>query len=143
MIKKTSFFGFDLLLFGATLFLMIIGIIFIYSSGISDSGELKSHAYEKQIIWVISGLVILIVFAILNHSLLKSVSYYIYFLMIILIGLTYLIGKEVNGAKSWLGFGDFGIQPSEFAKISTIIALANFFTFAGKKINELPVVLSS
>jgi rod shape determining protein RodA len=49
-----------------------------------------------------------------------------------------VIGREVNGARSWLGFGQVGIQPAEFVKLSTILFLATYLTGIGNGIRELP-----
>ncbi len=135
--KKISFFQFDLILFSVTLFLMIIGILFIYSSGFNIDGEITSNEYEKQIIWVITGLILVIIFSFLNYSILKRYSPHIYVGFLVLLIITTIFGKEVNGAKSWLGFGDFGIQPSEFAKIAVILLFGNYLFSIGKRIKEL------
>jgi len=135
--KKISFFQFDLILFSVTLFLMITGILFIYSSGINIDGEITSNEYEKQIIWVITGLILVIIFSFLNYSILKRYSPHIYVGFLVLLIITTIFGKEVNGAKSWLGFGDFGIQPSEFAKIAVILLFGNYLFSIGKRIKEL------
>ncbi len=139
--KKISFFGFDLILFSVTLFLMITGIIFIYSSGFTIDGEITSNEYEKQIIWVITGLLLLVLFSFINYTVLKRNSVYIYILFLIILIITFIFGKEVNGAKSWLGFGDFGIQPSEFSKIATILFFGYYLSSIGKRIKELKYFL--
>lgn len=139
--KKISLFSFDLILFSVTLFLMITGILFIYSSGFNINGKIISAEYEKQIIWVISGLILLIFFSLLDYSILKRYSIHIYVGTILILIITLIFGKEVNGAKSWLGFGDFGIQPSEFAKIATILLFGNYLFSVGKRITELKYFL--
>jgi rod shape determining protein RodA len=55
--------------------------------------------------------------------------------------ITLLLGNKVNGARSWLGFGGFGIQPSEFTKLGTIIALSAFCTKNRENIRSLLVFL--
>jgi len=46
----------------------------------------------------------------------------------VLLALVLLVGKEVNGAKAWFGVGSFGIQPAEFAKFATSLALSRYLS---------------
>lgn len=135
--KRRSFFGFDIFILGATLILMVIGVLFIYSSGVTSTGVSYSDEYKKQIVWIVTGIIIMVLILFLRISQLKSFSLYIYGFFIILLIFTRLFGKVVNGARSWLGFPDVGIQPSEFAKIATILFLAFYYDFIGKKIIKL------
>ncbi len=116
---------------------MVIGILFIYSSGISSTGINMSNEYIKQIIWASVGLVILIFFNFLDYGQLKNLSRYFYILFIILLILTLKFGQVINGARSWLSFGPLGIQPSEFSKIATILFLAKYLENTQKSNNPL------
>ncbi len=139
--RQSSFFGFDITLFTATFFLMIAGILFVYSSGVTAGGEVYSFEYARQIIWVVSGLLILLGFSLFNYNRLRGLSPYFYLGCIVLLIVTLIIGREVNGAKSWLGIGELGIQPSEFMKIATILLLANFLVYVGQRIRQLQFFL--
>ena len=111
----------------AIVILMVIGVLFIYSSGVTSAGDLVSTEYAKQIVWAATGLALLVACAMID---LKRVSDYIpivYGLSIALLAYTMAFGKVVNGARSWLGIvGDYGIQPSEFVKITTALFLAHY-----------------
>lgn len=135
--KRRSFFGFDILLLSATLILMVIGVLFIYSSGVSSTGLSYSDEYKKQIVWIVTGIIIMVFILFIRISQLKTFSLYIYGFFLLLLIFTRLFGKVVNGARSWIGFPDVGIQPSEFAKIATILFLAFYYDFIGKKIIKL------
>lgn len=136
--KKTSFFGFDVILFIATIVLMISGILFIYSSGLTSLGEVYSFEYVKQIVWAVTGIILLLFFSMFNYNRLRGISPYAYLATLLLLIITVFIGREVNGAKSWIGLGsEIGIQPSEFMKISTILFLAGYFSQIGKNIKKL------
>ena len=141
MIRQSSFFGFDVILFVATFFLMITGIIFVYSSGVTATGEVYSFEYTRQIVWVATGLLLMFFFAFFNYNHLRGFSLYAYLVCLCLLFLTLIIGREVHGARSWLGAGELGIQPSEFMKIATILLFANYMVNAGSKIKKLPYVL--
>jgi rod shape determining protein RodA len=136
--RRVSLFGFDFILLGATLFLMVIGILFIYSSGMSFTGMEMSNEYIKQLIWAVSGLVLMTGVTVIDYRRLQRLSIYLYALMAVLLLITPLIGREVHGARSWIGIGEFGIQSSEFAKVTTILFLASYFAGIGKGVRELP-----
>jgi rod shape determining protein RodA len=105
---------------------MVIGIMFIYSSGITSSGELVSTEFIRQIIWAIGGIILILALTLLEPKRLPDYTPIIYFLTVAMLIYTRFFGKVVNGARSWLGIGDFGIQPSEFMKIATMLFLAKY-----------------
>ena len=136
--KRVSLFAFDFMLLGATLILIVVGTLFIYSSGMSFTGMQLSNEYMKQLIWAGSGLLLMIGAILIDYHRLRSISMYLYGLTVLLLLVTSFVGREVHGARSWIGVGEFGIQPSEFAKVTTIIFLAGYFTGIGKGVRELP-----
>ena len=127
---KNKFFAmFDYLLLLAIFILIGMGIMFIYSSSINSEGISVTNEYIKQIIWAVAGLIILIITTLYDYRRFEKVALYFYgiFILVLLIVLIPHVGRKVNGARSWLGIGDFGIQPSEFGKIFYILFLAKFF----------------
>ena len=136
--KRVTAFGFDFFLLAAAALLLGFGILFIYSSGVSVVGARSSSEFLKQLAWAGSGLLLMVGVILVNHARLRDVAIYLYGLMILLLIATGFVGREVHGARSWLGIGEFGIQPSEFAKITTILLLAAYLTGIGKGVRELP-----
>jgi rod shape determining protein RodA len=119
----------DYALLGATAALTVIGILSIYSSGLTAEGVHVSNEYLKQIIWAVSGLAILVVVSLIDYQRMKDYSPIVYAFFLLLILYVRFFGHEVNGAKSWIGlFGEFGIQPSEFMKIAVILFLAQYLS---------------
>jgi rod shape determining protein RodA len=119
----------DYALLGATAALTVIGILSIYSSGLTAEGVHVSNEYLKQIVWAVSGLAILIVVSLIDYQRMKDYSPIVYAFFLLLILYVRFFGHEVNGAKSWIGlFGEFGIQPSEFMKIAVILFLAQYLS---------------
>lgn len=116
----------DPLLMLAVIGLIAVGILFIFSSGVNSNGVIVSAEYIRQILWAIGAVIVLISFSYLNYNILRDVSFWIYVALIALLILTLLVGKVVNGAKSWIGILGLGGQPSEFAKIATVLFLARF-----------------
>jgi rod shape determining protein RodA len=136
--RKKSALTLDFTIILGTIALIVIGVLFIYSSGISSTGIIYSREYIRQIIWAGSGVVLMILFALLDYTRLKPFSLFIYAFFILLLIITLLFGTVVNGARSWLGILDFGIQPSEFMKIATIIFLSAYYANSGKRVDSLP-----
>ena len=116
--------NFDYLLFLAVCGLSVIGILFIYSSGVNADGVSVSNEYIKQLIWVISGLVFLFVVSIYDYTKIGDRAFLIFVFAMLLLVYTRFFGKNVKGATSWIGVGGFGIQVSEFTKIVYILYLA-------------------
>lgn len=117
----------DWIMLLCVLLLAVTGIFFIYSSAINQQGQLVTKEYIKQIIWVSLGLVLLIAAAIYDYRNFERYISIVFGVLIILLILTRIFGKTINGAKSWIGIGEFGIQPSEFGKIVYILFLAWYF----------------
>ena len=125
---KNVFSEVDLPLLGATLALMVIGILSIYSSGVTAEGLVVSNEYVKQIVWAVLGIALMLLVSLVDHTRMKDYSLYLYVFVLLVLLYTNIGGKVVNGARSWLGIGDFGIQPSEFAKVATILFLAQYLS---------------
>jgi len=106
--------------------LIIIGILFIYSSGITTEGIQISSEYIRQIIWSCAGLVVTIVLSMINYRRFYNISVYIYLFSLLPLLYTLLFGHVIYNASRWLRIGSFGIQMSEFVKLSVIILLARF-----------------
>lgn len=129
-IKKFTHFDFTLCF--SVLALTIIGILFIYSSGINSSGESVSIEYIKQIFWAASGFIILLFISINDYRRIADRTFILFLIMIVMLIYTRLFGRYVNGAKSWIGVGELGIQPSEFSKIIYILYLAHYLNTSEK-----------
>lgn len=112
------------------LMLVILGLISIYSATY-DTGA--SDYFHKQLIWAGLGILSMLLVAFIPFRTLQLLSYPIYVSSIILLILVLIFGKTVAGSKSWFGIGNVGIQPSEFAKVATVIALA--YLLSDKKVN--------
>ncbi|MDR0785072.1 MAG: rod shape-determining protein RodA [Treponema sp.] len=126
-------FTIDFSLLFASLSLTTIGILFIYSSGITSVGTQNSDEWTKQIVWASIGLVFMLAIAFIDYRRLRDLVVYLYLGALALLIYTFLFGKLVNGARAWIGIGSFGIQPSEFTKITTILCLARYMEDTKRK----------
>lgn len=143
MAGSRDVFKFDVLLFTTTLALMVIGIFFIYSSGVNSSGVSVSNEWIKQIIWVVTSIVLIIFLSFYDYAKFKLVSFYLYLVLVLLLLFTLIFGRYVNGARSWVGIGPFGIQPAEFSKIAVILYLGAFLDDNYKTIYTLKKFLQA
>lgn len=134
--KSKIFSMFDYFLILVVFSLVTIGVLFIYSSSINSEGVSVTNEYIKQIIWGSIGTVLMIFLTIYDFRRFESISFFLYLGLIALLIYTRLFGRLVNGAKSWIGIGDFGIQPSEFGKILFILFFARYLDNSQ---NEVPL----
>jgi len=123
---KRFFGNVDYFLLFATFSLCGIGIAAIYSAGVDANGLVVSNEYIKQLLWFFIGIFLLIGASLIDFSRFKDTSWIIFAISVFLLILTLLVGKVVNGSRSWLGFAGLGIQPAEFAKIATVLMLARY-----------------
>jgi len=112
--------------------LSTIGLIAIYSATQGPVAqflpEYIQQNFTKQLLWIAISLLILIGVQFIYPRTFLEGSYIFYGIGILLMILTLFFGTEVNGAKSWLSIGPARVQISEFMKIGTILAVANYLT---------------
>ncbi|MBO4509057.1 MAG: rod shape-determining protein RodA [Spirochaetaceae bacterium] len=131
--KLRIFERFDLLLLIPVLILITVGVFFIYSSRIDSTGVLVSDEYIKQIIFAATGLLLMIAFSLFDYRRFEKVSKYFFYALLAILVYTLIFGKKVNGARSWIGFGSVGVQPSELGKIPYIL----FFAYMLEKTEQM------
>jgi rod shape determining protein RodA len=123
----------------AVIGLAALGLFFIYSASFRDPGQ-----YEvKQIFWIAIGLAVMIAVPYLGYRPFISVAYLFYGFSILLLILVYFVGSTRLGAQRWLTLGPFVIQPSEFAKLGTLLALVNYLGSHNPVQGQLKIVLGA
>jgi rod shape determining protein RodA len=131
-----NFTYFDYVLFLTVALLTTMGILFIYSSGINSEGVNVSNEYIKQIIWAVTGIAMLTVITFTDYRRFADRTQIAFALLMVVLVYTRVFGRYVNGAKSWIGIGELGIQPSEFTKLVYIAYLAWFLDRSAKTENS-------
>ncbi len=111
--------------------LVISGAVSIYAASYDfDHASLFdfSEFSGKQFLWI--GLSMILGFAILlvDRRLIEAYAYPLYGLMIIVLIVTIFVAPDIKGSRSWLVFGPVSLQPAEFAKFTTALALAKLFS---------------
>lgn len=100
-----------------------------------------SQQYGKQFIWIVTSLVLAIFIVIIDNRFYFFFSWFIYGIIILLLIAVLIFGKDINGARSWFEFGNIGLQPSEFAKFSTALALAEYLNTQRQDLTRLRVII--
>lgn len=101
----------------------------------------RSQRYGSQFIWVLTAFVLAFLVLMIDMKFFTSFSYIIYGASMLLLFFVLLFGKEVAGSKSWLDLGGFSLQPAEFAKIATNLALARYLSGLNINLNKSKNVL--
>jgi rod shape determining protein RodA len=128
------------------LILVIFGWVNIYAAVYDgESGNVFdfSTRYGKQLIWIGASLLIALFVLVLDPKFFSQTSYIIYGIFLLMLISVLFVGSETKGAKSWFGFGDFGIQPSEFAKGATALALAKTLSSITADFKKMKTKLSA
>ena len=118
------------------LFLAVFGLVFIYSAGQQIGGSMIT-AWEKQILWFAIGGILWFFLSYTNYKILGILSPAFYVISIILLILVFIMGIKVYGARRWLSLGGIRVQPSEFAKIATLLLAARFASLPTFRVNNL------
>ncbi len=131
--------GFDVKLICYYLALVLIGWITIYSTCYIPDGSAHifdfSQPYSKQMLWIGTSFVLAIVILLIDTGIIQHYAYFFYLFCLFLMVLVLFIGAEINGAKSWIKIGSFSLQPTEFMKVATALAMAKFM-HEGKTDNQ-------
>ena len=146
MPKRNSLWGnIDWVTVSLFLLLVFLGWINIYAAVYNDEHQNIfdiSQQYGKQLIWIGAALLLAFTILIIESNFYVLFSYIIYGFLIFMLILVLFVGKEVNGAKSWFGVGSFGIQPSEFCKFATALALARYMSSYGFKLERFKSLIT-
>lgn len=129
--KTNIFYGIDWILIIMYILLVGFGWANIYAATYSETNLTiinTSTIYGKQLIWILLSIPLILLVLFINTKSFERFGSILYLVSILsLIGL-FFFGKEINGAKSWYSFGGMSLQPSEFAKVFTALALAKLLS---------------
>jgi len=110
--------------------LVVIGWLSIYSAGMSEGHHAiydMSQFCGKQMMWIGISLAVGFVVLLLDAKVFDAFAYWIYAFVVLMLVVVLVYGKATKGATSWIDFGGgIKLQPSEFAKLGTALALASF-----------------
>jgi rod shape determining protein RodA len=119
----------------ALIYFLLVGLgwLNIYAAGYDPSANLgwldPSLTSTKQLFRIGVSVVLIIIILTVDYRVFDTYAFLIYLATIFMLLLVLIFGKEVNGDRNWLDIGGLRLQPSEFAKFGTALALARFMTF--------------
>ena len=118
--------------------LVTIGLVNAYSTGLVEDGQsFVDFGFNsgRQLMWFGISLGVGALILLLETSFIRKHAYIFYGVIMFML-VCVLFFPAVNGQKSWFGWGSIGVQPSEFAKTATALALAKYFTTINIKIQD-------
>lgn len=87
-----------------------------------------STKYGKQLVWIVLSFPLIIILLFFNAKFYEQFASVLYLVSIVALILLFPLGKEINGAKSWFSFGPMSLQPAEFVKACTALAVAKLLS---------------
>ncbi|OGS20397.1 MAG: rod shape-determining protein RodA [Elusimicrobia bacterium RIFOXYA2_FULL_39_19] len=119
-----NFKNIDWIILLGVIFLSVLGIILIFSATLR-TGDPWFYV-RKQTVALVFGLVLMILFTIIDYRIYKIYYQYIYYISIFLLFLVLIFGTVFKGQKAWIDFKYFAFQPSEITKLLFIVSLAGY-----------------
>ncbi len=113
----------------AALLLSVIGILMIFSAQHHSEDPAMKNYYIKQLVWLVFALIAFFVTISIPIRFYDFFAYLLYLLLICLLIAVLIIGSQQMGAARWFSLGPVNFQPSEFAKLAVLLALARFFAY--------------
>ena len=115
------------------LFLLLVGFGWINIMSASHEGAVESYfdisqLYGKQLVFIGLTFVLIVLILSIEAKFYERFASLIYVVALIALAGLFIFGKEINGARSWYGIGSMTLQPSEFAKFATSLAVAKYIS---------------
>ncbi|MFM1852700.1 MAG: hypothetical protein RL164_17 [Bacteroidota bacterium] len=132
-------------LFGAIIAMLIMGLATVYSVAYNEEAPSLfafSEKYGRQLFWIIFSLFLGLLVFLIDADIYRRFAIPIYLSTLVLLVIV-LFMPAVHGAHAWLGVGSFGVQPAEFAKISTSLLLAKYISGLTVKQQTTATVLTA
>ncbi len=121
----------DWILVGLYLILVFAGWLNIYAAVYNEEFQSifdTTQRYGKQLLWIGTSVVLAVIILLIDERFFSTFGYFIYGIVLILLVVVIFIGAETKGATSWFSIGGFKVQPSEFSKFATNLALAKYLS---------------
>ncbi len=129
--NKGIFYRIDWVLVGLYLTLVLIGWLSIYAA-VYDENHYHifdlSQKYGKQMVFILAAFLLAMGILIIDPKFFSQFAWIIYGFFIFMLVVVIFSGREIAGSKGWFAIGGFGIQPAEFAKMATALALAKYLS---------------
>lgn len=139
MRSKTTVQSIDWFLVLLYLVLVTLGWLNIYAAVYNEDFQSifdTSQRYGQQLIWIGSSIVIAAIILLIDERFFSTFGYLIYGIILALLIVVIFVGMETKGATAWFSIGGFKIQPSEFSKFATNLALAKYLSDISTKARD-------
>lgn len=121
----------DVLIVAVVVALLALGIVVVMSAAsvtdLIQHGDPYYHV-KRQLVWAVLGVVVMTVLARIDYRFLRLITVPALLGAFLLLVLVLFVGTEVGGARRWIGFGFFNVQPSEIMKLALIMYLSAYIT---------------
>jgi rod shape determining protein RodA len=112
--------------------MLLLGWVNVYAAVYSPDNIVNIFSWDinsgKQLAWIGTAIIIIIILLVIDHKAYESFAYLIYGIMILLLIFTLLFARPIAGSRSWLELGSIRIQPAEFAKFASALAVSRFMS---------------
>jgi rod shape determining protein RodA len=138
--QKSIFENIDWLLVGLYLVFVLMGWINIYAAVYNDEHKNiydLTQNYGRQLLWIGTSLLIGLAILVIDGKFYAAFSFPIYLVVMAILLVVLVIARDVQGARSWIEIGSFKLQPSEFAKFATNMALAKYLSSLGIRMEDM------
>jgi rod shape determining protein RodA len=144
--QKSIFQNIDWLLVGLYFIFIIMGWFNIYSAVYNENHKNIldiTQNYGKQMIWIATSLVIAIFILVIDGKFYEAFSYIIYGVIVLLLVAAIFMSRDIKGSHGWIDIGSFKLQPAEFAKFATNMALAKFLSTINVRMKDFKAKIIS
>lgn len=127
----------DFVLICALLGLLIMGLLALYSSSYTgQESTTQTNHFLKQLGWIVIGMIFVVIVYFIPHRWIYSSAYIFYGISMFFLFLIFFFGKVGLGAERWLQLGLFSFQPSELAKVASVLAVARYISNEETNLNN-------
>lgn len=144
--EKSILQNLDWLMVGMFLLMVIMGWLNIYAAVYNEEHQSifdLSQSYGKQTIWIAGSLVLALMILVIDGKFYAAFSYPIYGAMLLLLLSTFAFSRDVKGSYGWIDIGSFKLQPAEFAKFATNMALAKYLSTLDIRMQDMRTKITS
>jgi len=142
--QESIFAGIDWITVILYLVLVLIGWVNIYAAVYNEEHQSildTTQRYGKQLIWISLSLFVAFIIMIIDGKFYSTFAIPIYVMLILLLVIVLVTARDVSGARSWIDIGSFKLQPSEFAKSTTALALSYYLSTLNIRMEDLSTKL--
>ncbi len=142
--QRSIFDGIDWVMVGLFLILVFMGWINIYAAVFNEEHQSildSTQRYGKQLFFIVFAIFVGLVIMLIDGKFFSTFALPIYGLTMLLLVVVLFTARDVAGARSWIDIGAFKLQPSEFAKYATSLALASYLSTINIRMDELKTKL--